>query len=230
MQKIGSTVIRPMEYDQISIFDEENQLYLVEKGSKQGVINGKGEVVIYADYDQIGYTNETEKQSDTSNEDNLNILLGKCIPVKSGSKYGLYDLDGNEKLEPVYDGLGYEVDSEEDSAEESVLMIPGSVGIKGIVIQLNHQYGIYDVTEGKIVVPCVYTKIYAITKSAKTTYYMEYNEQKIELEAYLEENNMKNVFEEDASEENVSEEDIIKANTNDKNESSNTKVNTTNIN
>lgn len=226
----GTTIIKPTEYDNISILDEFNKLYLVEKDGKYGVLNEDGETVVYAEYDSIGVENKEEFQEE--NIRNYNLLFDECIPVNLNGKVGIIDVEGNEKLKCVYDSLGYVANAatssdaqnsnnrnttvsnnEDDEDEEenttntnsvstsqtsivdehdSVLTIPESVGIKGIVVNLNGQYGIYDVSAQRLLTPCVFAKIYSKTKSGVTTYYLEENGTEIELESYLEVNGLKN--------------------------------------
>ncbi len=228
--KDGTTIIKPTEYDDISILDELNKLYLVEKNGKFGVLNEMGQTVVYAEYDSIGITNKEEFKDE--NIRNYSLLFEECIPVNNDGKVGIIDIEGNEKLRCVYDSLGYvanvttantnrtdttsteeedEIDDEDSNTNsatentttnnktttvnehDSVLTIPESLGIKGIVVNLNGYYGIYDAQVKRLIIPCACTKIYSKTKSGVTTYYLEYNEEEIELESYLEMNQLKSV-------------------------------------
>ncbi len=187
----GKTVIKLAEYDDISIYDEEKQIYLVEKDGKYGILNRLGEVVIYPDYDQIGYK---FTGGNRNGKDEYKIIFDKCIPVKEGSKYGLYNIEGEQILSCAYDELGSgsaELDVVHN--QKSILEIPAEVGIKGIIISQNGMYGVYDVTSENLIVPCVCTKAYSITKAAQTTYYLEYNEQQLNLKDYLEMNHLNNI-------------------------------------
>ena len=73
------------------------------------------------------------------------------------------------------------------------MIIPESVGIEGIVIKYNDLYGIYDINEERIILTCVFSKIYSITKSGETTYYAEYNGEELNLKEYIEELGLNNV-------------------------------------
>ena len=202
----GSTVIKPTEYDEISVYDEENQLYLVTKEDKYGILNRLGKVIVYPDYDQIGFSTSKSRENSTNSNNNAEykILFNKCIPVKEGTKYGLYSIDGKELLPTVYDSLGCILASDSksnsdttNSNEKSVVEIPPAVGIKGIVINQNDMYGVFDVTTENIIIPCSCSKVYSITRTSKTTYYLEYNEEQINLEEYLDAQGLKNVKEDD---------------------------------
>ena len=191
----GGTIIAPSEFQDISLLDDENQLYLVEKSGEYGVVNRNGKIIIYAENDQIGY--DTTKYNLVDIPNNL-FLLNTCIPVKKDGKYGLYNKEGDLVLGIAYTDLGYKTTSKSTTAgnEQSVLIIPPSVGVNGIVINLNDLYGIFDVTTQKILLPCSFSKIYAITKSGETTYYAELGGEQINLADYLKENGLNNVDEE----------------------------------
>lgn len=190
----GSTVIAPSEYQDISLLDDENQLYLVEKDGEYGVVNRLGKKIIHPENDEIGFD---ASKFDLEEIENTSLLCGKCIPAKKDNKYGLYNIDGDLVLGLVYTGLGYESTAASTTSgnEESVLLIPPSVGINGIVINQNDLYGIFDVTTETILLPCSFSKIYAITKSGKITYYLEFGGEQINLADYLKENNLNNVDE-----------------------------------
>ena len=188
----GSTVIKPKEYDEISVYDEEHQLYLVKHEGKYGILNRLGEIIIHTDYDQIGYNVSENNQASNAE---YKIIFDKCIPVKDGTKYGLYSIEGTELLACVYDELGSTLSMEtaQSSNEKPVFEIPPELGIKGIIINQNGMYGVFDITSETIIIPCVCTRVYSITKAAQTTYYLEYNGEQINLDQYLEANNLKNI-------------------------------------
>ena len=190
----GSTVIAPSEYEDISLLDDENQLYLVEKDNEYGVVNRTGKRVVHAENDEIGLD---VSKFDIIEIENSSLLYGKCIPVKKDEKYGLYNLSGDLVAGIVYDGLGYNstATSTTSGNEESVLLIPPTVGIKGIFLNLNDLYGIYDVSTERLLIPCSSSKIYAITKSGETTYYIEIGGQQYNLKDYLKERNLTNIDE-----------------------------------
>ena len=208
LDSTGDFIIPPLEYEKISLLDDFNQLYLVEKNGEYGVLNRNGDVIAYPENDAIGYD---VSAYNTDVIDNNLLWFDKCIPVMKNSKYGLYDKDGSDELLlPInYEGFGYYSNEPKTSGnQQSVLFIPESVGIKGIVIKYNNMYGIFDVNKGSIILTCVFTKIYSITKSGTTTYYLEYNDEEIELSSYLEELNLKSVDSSKYIKENEEDEDF----------------------
>jgi hypothetical protein len=208
----GKTIIKPTEYDTISVFysgdDAKKQLYEVTKNGKYGLLNRDGEVVIHTEYDQLGLqsNNSSDLDSVYNTLDNNLILFDECIPVKQNAKYGLFDREGNEVAKTVYDGIGYFVSTSSSSSssnssselteivgESSVIIIPETTGIKGVVLNQNGKYGIYDVAAGRLIVPTVCSRIYSITKSGITTYYMEYNGMQLEVSSYMKDNDLVSV-------------------------------------
>lgn len=182
----GNTIIKASEYNNISLLDDDNQLYMVEKNTEFGVISRAGKPIIYTEYDAIGidvskFTLETI--------DNNKLLAGKCIPVEKNAKYGLYNIDGEQILNESYDGLGYisQATSNRAGEEESILMIPKTEGVNGIVVNQGDLYGIFDIDDETLFLPCSFTKIFAIRKSGNIIYYIEFNGQQYELKSYLEE-------------------------------------------
>lgn len=179
------------EYDKIHLLDAEQRLYKVEKESQYGVINSYGDIVVHIENDEIGVDASLYNIEDINakiiNED---LLLGKYIPAKKinadGTEgVGLYNLNGEIVLNKSYE-LGYiSTASTKVGYERSVLIIPESVGLNGIVISRNGQYGIFDGDKGEIVLTCVCSKVYSKTQSGETTYYIEYNDQDYNLKDYL---------------------------------------------
>lgn len=193
ISKEGSTIIPPTEYDEISILDDKIGIYMVKKDKQYGVLNRDGEVVIYVEYDSIGLKNVEEYSADQIK--NGTILFGSSIPVSKDGKYGLYATDGTEQLAAEYSKFGCILEEKESSSEKSVLLIPEEIGIHGIVVGSDKGYGVYDVNAGRWVISDVCSKIFSKTKLGETTYYVEYNGVQMDLEQYLEENNLKSFAE-----------------------------------
>ena len=79
------------------------------------------------------------------------------------------------------------------------------MGIKGIVVNLNGLYGVYDVNVGHLITPCVYSRIFSRTRAGVTTYYLEYDGQEMDLKEYLEINGL---LSENTAEENKGGEEV----------------------
>ena len=192
-------------YKSISILDEKNRLYLVEKEKQFGVVDSEGNEIIYPEYDQLGVDVSKFEYDELING---NLLFGKCIPFyrlnEQGEKtYGLIGIDGKEVPDFSCDGFGYLSLNSSQSAtrDRNTLLIPESIGIKGIIYNRDYmsstgnntekRYGIYivDGKDNTPNIPASFAKIYVAVKEGKTDYYLEtINGQTLLLKDYLEEN------------------------------------------
>lgn len=186
----GDSIIKTSEYENISLLDDDNTLYVVEKNEEYGVINRKGKNVIYTEYDGIGYDTSNFTLESISNS---NLLADKLIPVEKNKKFGLFNKDGENVLNVSYDGLGYVSPTATSSKgtrskageEESILMIPKTEGVNGIIINQGDLYGIFDIDSESLFLPCSFSKIFAIRKSGEIIYYVEFQGEQFELKDYL---------------------------------------------
>lgn len=172
----GAITIEP-NYDEIKVLDNELRLYFVRNNDMQGVLDKNGKRVVYIEYNQIGVDANLFKSNDITN--NM-LLFDNCIPVMKKEKWGLFDKNGNQLLDTVYDSLGYIAGTAKDTVENNLLIIPE---IEGIVVCKDEKYGIVNST-GKFIAPCSFDKIYSITNLGKDTYYLTYGTQTITLEDY----------------------------------------------
>ena len=190
----GKQLIAPAEFDDIKVLDFDKKLYLVQSDGLYGVCDSKGQILVYAEYEKIGLD---VKDFPKDNIENPSLIFDKCIPVFQNdgttSKYGLYNIKGQEILSINYDRFGYvESDKKTNNKINNTLIIPEEVGIRGIVFQLDGLYGIFDVDREKIVLPASQNKIYNIVKDGKKTYYMESDGVLADLKLFLEEKGLDN--------------------------------------
>ncbi len=196
-------------YTSISILDEQKRLYLVGKDRQYGVVDKKGQEIIFVEYDQLGIDISKFEYDDLTNG---NLLFEKCIPFfkKEADKttitninskdntnikgtYGLLDLDGNVIPDISCDSFGYiSLNSSSNSTRDrSTLIIPESMGIKGIIYNRGDRYGIYivDGNENTPNIPASFAKIYVAIKDGQKDYYLEtIDNQTIRLADYLADN------------------------------------------
>lgn len=183
----GNAIIKTSEkYEKISLLDDDNQLYMVEKNAEYGVINRAGKPIIHTEFDGIGFDTSAFKLENIEND---KLLAGNCIPVEKNKKYGLFNKEGDQILNTSFDGLGYISQSTTGKAgeEESILMIPKTEGVNGIVVNQGDLYGIFDIDNENLFLPCSFTKIFAVRKSGEINYYVEFNGSQYNLKEYLEE-------------------------------------------
>lgn len=185
----GNTIVYA-EYDSIGIENKEefagedirnfNLLFEecipVYNDDKVGIIDIEGTERLKCVYDSLGYVaNATSKNNQNNN---------------SNASSRVEEDDENEENENTTNTSRNQTATVE--AHESVLTIPESVGIKGIVVKQD-SYGIFDVEAKRLIIPCVYSKIYAKTRGGVTKYYLEYDEQEIDLKEFLQENDLVSV-------------------------------------
>lgn len=183
----GTTIIKTSQYETISLLDDDAKLYMVEDNKEVGVINKSGKTIIFTEYDGIGY--DTSKYSLDIIE-NEKLLANKFIPVEKNKKYGLYNTEGDPVLNAAFDGFGYVSSTGSNRAgdEESILFVPKEEGINGMIVSRGDLYGIFDIDEETLVLPCSYSKIYAIRSGGQIKYYIEFAGETFELKDFLKAN------------------------------------------
>ena len=198
-------------YEDISVLSDRLGLYLVSEDDKYGVLNRDGKEIVYAEYDSVGIDQDTLQEFSIKTDDLIYIPYDTMIVAEDSGKFGIYDIEDGEKLGTNYTGIGCipvnldrnyvedpnsEVKIEKRDDAEKVLLIDieleDGTGIKGIVLKQfsatlgGDRYGIYDSITGRLIIPCACTQIYSRTKNGRTTYYMEFNGEELELVEYLE--------------------------------------------
>ena len=168
----GSDVVKVgLEYSSLKLIDNKIGLYLVSDGSKYGVLDKNGRILINLEYDRIGI--ENPKLFPTDNLRNGYVLYDYCIPAKQGDEWVMFNINGEIKHTGIY-GFGCVASSSQTS--QNVLLIPASEGVEGIVIAekdvINRvRYGIIDVN-GMPRVPTTFDSIYKTISGGQTTYNM----------------------------------------------------------
>lgn len=181
-------MIVDIEYRDIKIIrNEENNknYYLVTTNNNlNGIIDETGKVVIYPEYNQIGYDMSNFSNNDINNE---YILFGKIIPVKKGNLWAIFDMNGKQITEFQYTNLGCTANI---ANSYKVIQIP-----EFELIVVSSADGKYDLitAEGKNVFGYVLSSVYKTVNLGKNYYYIVANGSTIELMPYLEKNGIKRV-------------------------------------
>lgn len=188
LDKTGKTIITPTKYDSLAVFDEYNKLYLAEEKGNFGILDVKGKIIIPVAFDKIGLKAiEFFDDFGLSESETPNLLESKFIVVLEDGKFGLYDIEGNRLIKSLYNSFGF-LPKQDDKKNElnSVLVIPKEYGIYGLVIEQNGFYGIFDLKKSDIIIPCSLNKIYSKTESGELNYYMETDEDVINIKEFFE--------------------------------------------
>lgn len=202
----GNILVNLDEYTELKLLDQiqyaidkDDALYLVKKDSEYGVVDRNNNVVIYPQYEKIGYEIGPYNQADLTNP---YIYFNRCIVCMKENKYAIFNIDyprNDQELlnSRFYLGFGCRNSnsSRASGTQQSVFLIPASCGIEGIVVNYNGLYGIYDTNVGELTVPCVFDKIYYVTENGETTYFYQYGKEIGELKDYIYENGFNTVTE-----------------------------------
>lgn len=163
-------------YDSLELLDSDSGLYLAKKDNKYGVIDSKGKIKIYIEYDQIGIDNTLFEQNDIKNK---YLLDNGMIPVKKDKYWGAFDKNGNQILPFEYDSFGYIASSNKDAI--NLLLIPD---YNILVACQNKKYALIN-SAGEVKVNPILDDVYMTINSGKKYYYMNVNNQTINVEEYL---------------------------------------------
>lgn len=170
-----------IDYNKIELLDSTNSLYYVENSqNKKGVLNKNGKILgdLYVEYDEIGVNSEYFPSDDIKNP---RLLYDNCIPVKKDGKWAIFNTKGNIISNFNWDSLGYVYSTTNSDKSQNMVLIEK---ISGIVVCKNGRYGIIN-SVGRLVVPCVFEKIYSEIAGGEQIYYIQFNGETYELEDYL---------------------------------------------
>ena len=163
-------------YDSLELIDSSSGLYLAKKDNKYGVIDAKGNIKIYIEYDQIGIDNT---QFEQNNIKNRYLLDNGMILAKKDKYWGAFDKIGNQVLDFVYDSFGYIASSSKDAI--NLLLIPD---YNILVACQNKKYALIN-SAGEVKVDPILDDVYMTINSGKKYYYMNVNNQTLNVEEWL---------------------------------------------
>ncbi len=166
-------------YDSIELMDSDAGLYLAKKDNKYGVIDIKGNTIIYIENDEIGIDISKFAQNNIKNK---YILANNLIPVRQDKYWGLYDLKGKQVVDYKYDSLGYVASNNKEAL--NLLVIPN---YNVIVACKDKKYTLLNSSGDELFAP-VADDIYMTISSGEKHYYIAVNDQKMDAEEYLNRN------------------------------------------
>lgn len=153
-------------------YNEYLELFIVSDNNKYGIALKDGRKIIEPKYQDIEIINYSP-------------LLYK---VKLNNEYGVLSETGEKKVNIGYDKIGF---NENSNTMQSVCIIKDLVNKHdGIVVCKDNKYGIVDLETGKMIIKCQVDKIYSKTyDSEENKYYVEIDDEEIELKEYMDELN-----------------------------------------
>ncbi len=159
----GTTKLAPI-YDNLTLIDYENELYMAESNGRYGIVNINGSTVIYLDYDGIGINVDRFNQSGIKNG---YVLLNKLIPVQRNGKWGFFDIRGKQVTQLIYDNIGCE-NLTSGSLNYPLLLIPEA---NIIAVNRDGKYTFINLN-GEEVVDCIFKEVYIEDAGGEQQYYM----------------------------------------------------------
>lgn len=166
--------IKP-QYDNLTLIDIENGLYLAEDNNKYGIIDEHGNLKIYFEYSKIGVDINDYKDNGLKTG---YVLLGKIIPAQRfDGKWIFFNIestnnpDGSRNVQCTriengeFDGIGCL--SKAERGTTSNLMILKDYNV--IVVQKYNHYGFMDL-QGRPALGLIYTNAFIETVSGQTNY------------------------------------------------------------
>lgn len=154
------------KYDSME-FNEYLQKFIVSSDGKYGIISKKGRLIIELKYEDIEIINYSP-------------LLFK---VKLNGKYGVIDDTGRIVTSIEYDKIGF---SEKSNITQPVSIIKKLDGNNdAIVVCKDNKYGIVDLKTNEMIIECQVDKIYSKNSDKETKYYIEIQNNEIELDRYI---------------------------------------------
>mgnify|MGYP004645181243 CR=1 FL=1 len=191
-------------YDNLQLIDNDSGLYLAKRDNKYGVLDAKGNIKIYIEYDQIGIDNTKFTENNIKNS---YLLDNGMILAKKDNKWGAFDKNGKEIIPFEYDNFGYIASSNKDAM--NLLIIPD---YNILVACKDKKYTLIN-SSGETVVQPVIDDVYMTINSGKKYYYMNVNNQTINIEEWLDSVGVKTTDKQNTSENSNKQ--------NDKNENTN---------
>ena len=170
--------IKP-QYDNLTLIDRDNGLYLAEDNGFFGVIDENGNTKIYLEYSKIGVDTNEFKDNGLKNG---YVLLGNLIPVQKDGVWMFYKIestkneDGSSNVQcsliqnDTFSDIGCK--SKVTRGTVSNLMVLQDYGM--VIVQKQGTYYGFMNQNGILPIGVAFTDIYMETTSGQTNYYMVY--------------------------------------------------------
>jgi len=170
--------IKP-QYDNLTLIDSINGLYLAEDNGFFGVIDENGNTKIYLEHSKIGVDFNEFKENGLKNG---YILLGNLIPVLDNGIWGFYKIestknaDGSRNVQCTklqtdeFSGIGCRTRITRGTVTN--LMLIEEYGM--IIVQKQGRYYGFMNQNGVLPIGVAFTDIYAETTSGQKNYFMVY--------------------------------------------------------
>ena len=197
----GDTKVQ-LIYDRLELMDSDSEIYLAERDGRYGVVDINGNIIIHLDYDEIGIDITKFSDNDIKNK---YILADNLIPVRKDGYWGFFDKTGKQVKDFMYDTIGYSVAASRD--QRNLLVIPE---YNLIVVGRDKKYGLIN-NMGEEIVILALDDAYMVISGGEKKYYMTYNDNRMDIEEYLEQQGVpvdKNTTNKSTNNTNISANDL----------------------
>lgn len=157
-------------YDEITIMDNQNGLYLTKYDGLYGVINTNGKVIVEPEYKQIGIDISKYGQNGIENQ---YVLLDKIIPIKNNEGlWALFNINGEKIRDFEFTDIG--CSKVEVNNAYSALALPS---YKIIIVQKDKKYNMVSIDGEDLIPNYILDSVYLKTnvETGENRYYMTYN-------------------------------------------------------
>ena len=154
-------------YDSLNLMDKDAGIYEAQREGKYGIIDVKGNIKLYIENDAIGLDISKFEKNDIRNK---YLLVDNLIPVKKNDLWGLVDKTGKTIVDFKYDSLGL-----------NLLVIPN---YNMIVTCKDKKYGLIN-SSGEEKFPTRADDIYMVIDSGTKYYYLNFEDQRYDVEKWL---------------------------------------------
>ena len=151
-------------------------IYEAQREGKYGIIDVKGNIKLYIENDAIGLDISKFEKNDIRNK---YLLVDNLIPIKKNDLWGLVDKTGKTIVDFKYDSLGYIASSNKDAL--NLLVIPN---YNMIVTCKDKKYGLIN-SSGEEKFPTRADDIYMVIDSGTKYYYLNFEDQRYDVEKWL---------------------------------------------
>ncbi|MBP3801709.1 MAG: hypothetical protein J6I85_06795 [Clostridia bacterium] len=162
-------------YESIEFVGQKFKLYVVKKNNKYGIIDNSESTIIPIIYDKIGIDASAFIKNGIKNK---YVVANKLIPVMQNKNWALFDLNGIQLTDFVYQGIG----STNSSSGENLLIIPD---YNVFVVAKDKKYILMDDEAKEIWNGKIFDQIYLQFQDGKPLYKLVTNNKTYDALTYL---------------------------------------------
>lgn len=158
-------------YDEISSMGKDSNLYKVTTNDMCGILDGKGNMILYPEYEEIGIDVSPYSYNGVKNG---YILLNKIIPIKQNELWGFCDTKGKM----ISDGFKYTTigcsNISKANNKYELLAIPDCDVV--VIGDEYDKYSFMDSSGKDTMLPFVFDEMYMKNTTGQISYCMKYND------------------------------------------------------